>query len=465
MKRSEYHITLDIHSVRSQVSVPVPQNDTARSICVHLSDGGNLFLIPDGCRAVFAATKADGKRIFNDCIIERNTLIRYDFTAQTTNAVGKADAQIILYGDDGGVITSPKLSVVVYESVLPDDELDSSDEMRALDALVSDATALIADVETKLANGEFDGKNGVYVGSGEMPEDCNVQVEPLGDLCFETGKPMILYIDENGDFSLLVAGEGFDIENGEIHARLDNAAFVRIENVKKELLKAIDEKSISTDETLTASGAAADSKVTGDRFKAIDKKIEDILYTPIAIKTFVNDVGTKEIGSYVRSVTLSWSCNKTPTVVTIDNESYLAAVPNVSLTGLNIREDKTFTLTVMDERGESATKTTSITFLNGVYYGVAHTPETLDSTFILGLTRNLRTNKLPSFTVTAGSGEYIWYCVPKRFGECIFSVGGFTGGFLFADTVSFTNASGYTEDYYVYRSDTQGLGKTTVAVT
>lgn len=202
-----------------------------------------------------------------------------------------------------------------------------------------------------------------------------------------------------------------------------------------------------------------------NRLNTLENRISELEYEPIAIKTFVNDIGTKEIGSYVRSVTLSWSCNKTPTVVTIDNESYLAAVPNVSLTGLNIREDKTFTLTVMDERGESATKTTSITFLNGVYYGVAHTPETLDSTFILGLTRNLRTNKLPSFTVTAGSGEYIWYCVPKRFGECVFSVGGFTGGFLLADTVSFTNASGYTEDYYVYRSDSQSLGKTTVSVT
>ena len=464
MKRSEYHITLDIHSVRSQVSVPVPQNDTARSICVHLSDGGNPFLVPDGCRAVFAATKADGKRIFNDCIIERNTLIRYDFTAQTTNAVGKADAQIILYGDDGGVITSPKLSVVIYESVLPDDELDSSDEMRALDALVSDATALIADVETKLKNGEFNGKDGVYVGSGEMPEDCNVQVDPLGDLCFETGKPMILYIDESGNFSLLVAGEGFDIENGEIHARLDNAAFVRIENLRKELMKAIDEKSISTDTTLTLPGAAADSKVTGDRFKTVEDQIADILYKPIAITSFTNDANTKEIGSSVKSVTFEWSFSRTPTTVTLDGESVMPEFIGLAKTDLNITANTTFTLKATDERGTQSTKTTSITFLNGVYYGVSAIPETLDSAFILTLTRELRNNKKPSFTANAGAGQYIYYCIPKRFGTCTFTVGGFTGGFTLVDTIAFKNASGYTEEYYIYRSDNAALGSTSVTV-
>ncbi|MBQ8498091.1 MAG: hypothetical protein IJ489_11650 [Clostridia bacterium] len=200
------------------------------------------------------------------------------------------------------------------------------------------------------------------------------------------------------------------------------------------------------------------------RLNTLESRIAELEYEPIEIKNFINSIGTAEIGSYITAVTLSWVCNKTPLKLTIDGKSYLSMVESVSMTGLNITEDTTFTLEVTDERETVATKTTSIKFLNGVYYGVAPFPETLDSAFILGLTRNLRSNKLPSFTVTAGAGEYIWYCVPTRFGDCTFSVGGFTGGFMLEGTVSFTNASGYTEDYYVYRSDSQSLGKTTIAI-
>ena len=223
-------------------------------------------------------------------------------------------------------------------------------------------------------------------------------------------------------------------------------------------------KTMETDASLSISGAAADSKATGDRLKTVEDQIADILYKPITINSFTNDVGTAEIGSYVKAVSLKWSFNKTPTTVTLDGMGMLPEFTGYSQTGLNITTNTTFTLKATDERGTEATKTTSITFLNGVYYGVSAAPETLDSAFILTLTKNLRSTNLPSFTVNAYAGEYIYYCVPKRFGACSFSVGGFIGGFMLADTVSFTNASGYTEDYYVYRSDYQDLGKTTVTV-
>jgi hypothetical protein len=54
--------------------------------------------------------------------------------------------------------------------------------------------------------------------------------------------------------------------------------------------------------------------------------------------------------------------------------------------------------------------------------------------------------------------------VPSRFGTCAFTVGGFTGGFQMIATIAFTNASGYTENYDIYRSDYAKLGNTTVTV-
>lgn len=225
-----------------------------------------------------------------------------------------------------------------------------------------------------------------------------------------------------------------------------------------------DGKDSEVDSTFSILGAAADSKLTGIRFETIEGQIADILYEPITIKSFTNNVNTKEIGSYVKSIALNWSFNKTPKTVKLDGEGMLPEFTGYSKTGLNITTNTTFTLEATDERDAVATKTTSISFLNGVYYGVSAVPAALDSAFVLTLTKELRSNKKPSFSVNAGAGQYIYYCVPKRFGTCVFTVGGFTGGFSLAGTISFKNASGYTEDYYIYRSDNANLGSTSVTV-
>lgn len=218
------------------------------------------------------------------------------------------------------------------------------------------------------------------------------------------------------------------------------------------------------DKTFSIDGQAADAKMTGERLLAVESKIADLLYEPIAFEFFYNNIGTKEIGSYVETVHLEWMLNKTPTTLTLDGETIQTNILSYALTGLNLTKTTTFTLKATDERGATATKTTSITFLNGVYYGVSEVPETLDSAFVLKLSKTLRSNKLPSFSVNAGAGQYIYYCQPKRYGTCSFTVGGFTGGFTLVDTISFTNASGYAEDYYVYRSDNAALGNTAVTV-
>lgn len=219
------------------------------------------------------------------------------------------------------------------------------------------------------------------------------------------------------------------------------------------------------DETFTKEGFAADAKATGDRLKDIESDIVDLLYKAISIDKFTNNIGTVEIGSTITAVTFSWAFNKAPASVTLDGVAQATeASGSVEQTGLSITGNKTFTLKATDERNAVASKTTSISFLNGVYYGVSTETETLDSAFVLSLTKNLRSNKLTSFSVNAGEGQYIYYCLPVRFGTCTFAVGGFTGGFTLADTIEFTNASGYTEKYYIYKSDNANLGSTNIAV-
>ena len=209
---------------------------------------------------------------------------------------------------------------------------------------------------------------------------------------------------------------------------------------------------------ITASGLEA-------RVLKIESQMADLLYDPIRVTAFSSSVGTVEMGTTVTSVTLSWGFSKPPVTVALDGEEMATDATGTTLTGLSVTASKTWTLTATDERGTEAEDTVSVSFVNGIYYGVAAARSTYDSAFIRGLTRVLQGSKLPSFTVFGAAGTHIYYCLPKRLGTCTFTINGFTGGFTLDATISFTNASGYTETYYVYRSVESLQGTITVSVT
>ena len=145
MNFSNYRFTLDIQSNQSQISLPVLLGDTSRRLYINLTDSGNPYLIEDGCRAVFAARKPDGNTLFNDCPIEDNTRIRYDFTANTASAVGTVECELRLYGPTGRLITTPRFIMVVDERVIYDDDIIFSDsEKTTIDAMLLSETERVA---------------------------------------------------------------------------------------------------------------------------------------------------------------------------------------------------------------------------------------------------------------------------------------------------------------------------------
>ena len=197
-------------------------------------------------------------------------------------------------------------------------------------------------------------------------------------------------------------------------------------------------------------------------------KIKDALYQPIVINTLTASPASAEKGSTVTSVTLSYAMNKAAQSMILDSVpiSNTTQSGTIAQTG-SWTTTKTWTLTATDEKGYTcAAKTVSLSFLNNVIYGVAAMPSTINSAFVNGLaTKTLSSTRKRTISVNAGSGQLIWYCVPTGLGACTFSVGGFTGGFSNRVTVSVTNSSGYSENYYVYYSDNAGLGSTSVVIT
>lgn len=200
-------------------------------------------------------------------------------------------------------------------------------------------------------------------------------------------------------------------------------------------------------------------------YENVGTALDSLLYKAIAINSFTHNAGTKEMGSTVTDVTFTWSTNKTPTTLTLDGKELDVSATTTTLSGLTITSNKTYTLKATDEKEASATKSTTISFLNGVYTGVGAVDASgVDSAFILGLSKALASSKNKTFTANAGANQYIYYAYPARFGSATFFVGGFEGGFDLLATVDFTNASGYTESYYVYRSSNHSLGSTEVTV-
>lgn len=146
------------------------------------------------------------------------------------------------------------------------------------------------------------------------------------------------------------------------------------------------------------------------------KKIEDLAYVPMAIASFTNNVNVAEMGSTVERVTFNWSLNKSPKSQKVDSQVVEASLRTLVLTGQQIKTDKTFTLSATDERDKTVTKTTTIRFYNGVYWGIGNAGQEVDSAFILSLSKGLQASKGKTFTVNAGENEHIFYAVPSRYG-------------------------------------------------
>ena len=173
MKPSDYKISLDIHELQSQYSLPMKKGDTARVIYITLREGGVPYEIGKDCFAILSGKKPDGTVLENNCVISGNTII-YEITPQTTAASGCVDCEIKIYGADNGLICSPRFSIVVDERVVGEEVIESTSEFTALTKLYGDTNIAIKEAEssaqkandiadtlqTKLDNGDFKGEKG-----------------------------------------------------------------------------------------------------------------------------------------------------------------------------------------------------------------------------------------------------------------------------------------------------------------
>lgn len=198
--------------------------------------------------------------------------------------------------------------------------------------------------------------------------------------------------------------------------------------------------------------------------------IDDLAYTAIAFVSASATNATNEIGSTVTETVITWYFNKEPKTQTIKFGSEVAEVLDKSIrsktySGKTITSNTSIVITATDERDTQASRTLNITFQPRAYWGVAQDKEFYDSIDILTLSESTLTNtRTRTINVNAGEGEHIIYAIPSNFGTPTFKINGFEGGFVKVGTINFTNASGYSQNYDVYKSVNPNLGSTQVVV-
>lgn len=181
-----------------------------------------------------------------------------------------------------------------------------------------------------------------------------------------------------------------------------------------------------------------------------------LLYVPLTIASFTNTVNVVEIGSTVNDVTLNWIYGSTPTYPLMSQtlDHGIGIIPlgilTKALTSLGLTSNTTWTLTATNAY-ETPTASTTLYFRNKANWG-SDSKTSLTSADILLLSDNtFATSRSMTKTFDCTGGKYIWICYPTSFGVGTFTVGGFVTTFV-ESTISHTNASGHTENYYTYRS-------------
>jgi hypothetical protein len=181
-----------------------------------------------------------------------------------------------------------------------------------------------------------------------------------------------------------------------------------------------------------------------------------------------------EVSQTVNTPAFTASYNRTPSsAVLTDSEGNtpknVIATPNSFSSNFNFTKNSfaaavVFTLTSTDGYGVSKNTTTTYTWGQKTYHGVAAAGQT-GQTFIKSLTGVLSTSIGFNFTDNAGPTQKIYYASRAAYGTPTFTVGGFSGGFtLVSNSISVTNTYGFTENYQLWESDNLGLGSTTVVV-
>ena len=152
---------------------------------------------------------------------------------------------------------------------------------------------------------------------------------------------------------------------------------------------------------------------------------------------------------------MSWSVNKTVTSQTLARAgsgigTLTAEDRTYTDTGANLTTNTTYTLTVSDGQ-KTASSSTTVSFKHKRYWGTS-TKESLTNEEIIALSSEFANNRQQTRTFDCSGGKYFYFAIPTSMCSGIqFKVGGLAFSAMNLTEIDFTNSSGNTSDFNVYR--------------
>ena len=188
MNHSNYWISLDINKIKSQLNLTLKQGETGRTIHISLTEDGRPYQISEGCYATFAASKSVNNEtviLSHGCTIQDNT-IKYSVQPETTAHTGLVECEIMLYSADDQLIISSSFSITVFNNTYTEVEDESPKEQGTLAKLISEANALIYNVNKSLKDGDLKGVGITSIKKTATEGDVDTYTITLSDDTFYT---------------------------------------------------------------------------------------------------------------------------------------------------------------------------------------------------------------------------------------------------------------------------------------
>lgn len=140
------------------------------------------------------------------------------------------------------------------------------------------------------------------------------------------------------------------------------------------------------------------------------------LYKAMGVNSFTVSPSQAERGSTVADVTVAWSLSKTPKSLTLDDKAQDTASKGTTLSGVNLKASKTYTLKATDARNAVATRTADVAFRDKRHWWVAVSLDAVGVTdqIINQATGELAAGYSKTFTLNAAAGQHIYYAFPRR---------------------------------------------------
>lgn len=150
----DHTLNMDLaNKINMNSPINIKQNDTnSHKFIINLFNSGTSYNLTGTTSRVYFK-KADGTKVFSDCVLEssKTNQLSIVLSTQALSCVGKAEAEITIYGTSGEILTSVTFNFNVLDVIRDDVAIESTSEFTAL----TNALAVVTTIANKLDKTEF----------------------------------------------------------------------------------------------------------------------------------------------------------------------------------------------------------------------------------------------------------------------------------------------------------------------